>query len=243
MGQDRDSITDLIYNIKKLKAGGIDVQGPWNNLIPAGMTRYWLDPQSKDQGDTAQFFKYDPANAIKLLAAAGFASGFSTTYQYPGTIYGKSFADAAEATIAYINAIGIKTTTDVQDYASKYITQTFIGNFKGIAFGLESGFTDPGGYPQRLFLDNPNNHSKITKDQQLIDLTNKQATQMVEADRKATLWQIQQVNAQHMYYIPDQWGAGSTWGAWHPYVMNPLVFRTTGYGGGTEVLPWLWKNK
>jgi hypothetical protein len=94
-----------------------------------------------------------------------------------------------------------------------------------------------------LFLDNPNNHSKIIKDQQLIDLTNKQATQMVEADRKATLWQIQQVNAQHMYYIPDQWGAGSTWGAWHPYVMNPLVFRTTGYGGGPEVLPWLWKNK
>ncbi|HEY5475842.1 MAG TPA: ABC transporter substrate-binding protein [Tepidiformaceae bacterium] len=61
IAQDRDSITDLIYNIKKLKAGGIDVQGPWNNLIPAGMTRFWLDPQSKDQGDSAQFFKYDPA--------------------------------------------------------------------------------------------------------------------------------------------------------------------------------------
>src|SRR5674476_1447404 len=50
-----------------------------------------------------------------------------------------------------------------------------------------------------LFGLSRNNHSKITKDQQLIDLTNKQATQMVEADRKATLWQIQQVNAQHMY--------------------------------------------
>jgi peptide/nickel transport system substrate-binding protein len=243
MAQDRDAITDLVYNTKKLQAGGIDVQGPWNNLIPAGMSRFWLDPQSKDQGDTAQFFKYDPANAIKLLAAAGYPSGFSTTYQYPGAIYGKGFNDAAEGTIAYINAIGIKTTTDVQDYNSKYITQTFIGNFKGITFGLESQFTDPGGYPQRLFLDNPNNHSKITKDQQLIDLTNKQATQMVEADRKATLWQIQQVNAQHMYYIPDQVGAGSTWSAWQPWTMNGLTFRTTGYGGGTEVAPFLWKNK
>ncbi len=243
MAQDRDSITDLIYNLKKLKAGGIDVQGPWNNLIPAGMTRFWLDPQSKDQGDTAQFFKYDPANAKKLLAAAGFPDGFSTTYQYTANAYGKTFNDAAEATIAYINAIGIKTTTDVQDYASKYITQTFVGNFKGIAFGLEPGFTDPGGYPQRLFLDNPNNHSKITKDQQLIDLTKKQQGQMNEEERKATLWEIQRVNAKHMYYIPDQWGAGSVWGAWQPWVKNAITFRTTGYGGATEVLPFYWKNK
>src|SRR5665811_43438 len=28
MAQDRDAITDLVYNVKKLKAGGIDVQGP-----------------------------------------------------------------------------------------------------------------------------------------------------------------------------------------------------------------------
>jgi hypothetical protein len=36
-----------------------------------------------------------------------------------------------------LQALGIKTSTDVQDYNSKY-TQTFVGNFKGIAFGETS---------------------------------------------------------------------------------------------------------
>ena len=66
---------------------------------------------------------------------------------------------------------------------------------------------------------------------------------MNEAERKQTLWQIQQINAQHMYYIPDQWGAGSVWGAWQPWIQNALVYRTTGYGGAAEVLPFYWKSK
>ncbi len=242
MAQDRDALTDLAYNIKKLKAAGLDVSGPWNNIIPAGMTRFWLDPQSKEQGDSAQFFKNDVANAKKLLAAAGYPDGFSTNYVYSANAYGKAFNDMAEAALAYINAIGIKTTTDVQDYPSKYITQTFQGNFKGIAFGLETPFPEAGGYPQRLFLDNPNNHSKI-KDQQLIDLTKKQQVEMDETRRKAIFAQIQQVNAQHMYYIPMQYGAGTTWAAYQPWMKNSMEFHTTGYGGATEVTPYIWKNK
>lgn len=243
MSLDRDALTDLTYNIKKLKAAGLDVKGPWNNLIPAGMTRFWLDPQSKDQGDTAQYFKYDVTNAKKLLAAAGYPDGFSTNYIYSANAYGKGFNDMAEAGIAYLNGIGIKTTTDVQDYPTKYFTQTFVGNFKGIACGLETPFPEGGSYPQRLFLDNPNNHSKITKDQQLIDLTNKQQVEMDETKRKAIFSQIQQANAQHMYYVPFQYGAGTGWAAYQPWMKNNMEFHTQGYGGATEVTPYIWKNK
>lgn len=240
MSQDRNALLELAYNLNKLKAAGLDVKGPWNNIIPAGMTRFWLDPQSKDQGDTAQYFKYDPANAQKLLSAAGFPSGFSTTYQYSANAYGTTFNQNAEAIIAYINAIGIKTTTDVQDYPSKYITQTFVGNFKGIAFGYETPFPEASGYPNRMFTDNPNNHSKI-HDQQLMDLTNKQLTETDEAKRKAIFWQIQQANAQHMYYIPMPLGGGTAWSAAHSNVKNVYTFPTTGYGYGTETAPYIWK--
>jgi len=240
MSQDRDALIDLASNLKKLKAAGLDVKGPWNNLIPAGMTRFWLDPQSKDQGDTAQFFKYDVTNAKKLLAAAGYPDGFSTNYIYSGNAYGKVFNDNAEASIAYINAIGVKTTTDVQDYPSKYITQTFLGNFKGVAFGYETPFPEASGYPNRLFTDNPNNHSKI-HDQQLIDLTNKQLVETDEAKRKQIFWQIQQINAQHMYYIPMPLGGSTGWSAAHANIKNVYTFPTTGYGGATETAPYVWK--
>ncbi len=240
MSQDRNALLELAYNLNKLKAAGLDVKGPWNNIIPAGMTRFWLDPQSSDQGDSAQFFKYDVANAKKLLAAAGYPDGFSTTYQYSANAYGQTFNTQAEGIIAYINAIGVKTTTDVQDYPSKYITQTFLGNFKGIAFGYETPFPEASGYPNRLFTDNPNNHSKI-KDQQLIDLTNKQLTETDETKRKAIFWDIQRANAQHMYYVPMPLGGGTAWSAAHGNIKNVYTFPTTGYGGATETAPYVWK--
>ena len=110
MAINRDDLLELGYNLKKLKEAGLDVQGPWHNIIPAGETRWWIDPKGKDQGDSAKFFKYDPAEAKKLLSAAGYPDGFSTVYQYTANRYGKLFNDIAEAQINYLNQIGIKTT-------------------------------------------------------------------------------------------------------------------------------------
>jgi peptide/nickel transport system substrate-binding protein len=241
MAQDRDAITDLVYDNKKLKAAGIDVQGPWNNLIPAGMTRFWLDPQGKDHGDSAKYFKYDVAEAKKLLSAAGFPNGFETIYQYTANRYGKGFNDAAEASQSFLTAIGIKTTTDVQDYSSKYITQTFTGNFKGIAFGLETPFPEGGSYPTRLFTDNPNNRGRI-KDATLLKLTNDQQLEANEEKRKQIFWEMQRYHATKMYYIPSQVGAGTGWAGYQPGMRNAVEFQTTGYGGPTETYPFRWKN-
>ncbi len=238
----RDDISDLVYDFKKLLAAGIDVKAPWNNLIPAGMTRFWLDPQGKDAGESAKFFQYNPEEAKKLMSAAGFSSIDNVTYQYTANRYGKGFNDAAEATISYLNNIGIKTQTDVQDYASKYITQTFAGNFKGIVFALESGFADPGGYSARLFTDNPLNHGKI-KDQTLLDLHAKQQSELDETKRRELLWEMQRYNAQKMYYVPSNVGAGTTWTAHQSYVRNGVEFVVNGYGGGAETVPYRWKAK
>ncbi|MEP7214678.1 MAG: ABC transporter substrate-binding protein, partial [Anaerolineaceae bacterium] len=79
---DRDALTDLGYNIKKLKAAGLDVKSGWNNLMPAGFSRFWLDPQGKDIGATGEFFKYNVAEAKKLMEAAGKGAGFEIKYQY-----------------------------------------------------------------------------------------------------------------------------------------------------------------
>jgi ABC-type transport system substrate-binding protein len=128
MSIDRDALTELGYNVKALKEAGLDVKTPWHNLIPAGETRWWLDPKSADQGSSKKFFEYNPTEAKALLSAAGHASGLDAgTYQYTANRYGKVFNDLAEANIAFMQAIGINTTTDVQDYSSKYITQTFLG--------------------------------------------------------------------------------------------------------------------
>ena len=239
MAVDRDALTDLGYNIKKLEAAGIKTNKAWNNLIPAGWGRFWLDPQGKDAGDGGKFFKYDPAEAKKLLDASGFTD--NVTYQYTANRYGKNFNDSAEATLGYLNAIGFKTTTDVQDYSSKYITQTFVGNFKGVAFGLETGFAEVGSYPLRLFTENANNHGRV-KDPVLTKFATDQQVELNDEKRVKLFHDAQRYHATKMWYIPLQVGAGQTWVAYQPAMRNGGDFFTLAYGAPTETTPYLWKQ-
>lgn len=239
MAVDRDALTDLGYNTKKLAAAGLKVQKAWNNLIPSGWGRWWLDPQGKDIGENGKYFAYNPAEAKKLLEAAGFSD--NVTYQYTANRYGKNFNDMAEATLGYLNAVGMKTTTDVQDYASKYITQTFVGNFKGIAIGPESGFAEVGSYPLRLFTDNANNHGRV-KDETLLKFANDQQSELNDEKRVAMFHEAQRYHAKKMWYVPMQLGAGETWVAYQNNIRNGGDFFTLSYGAPTETYPYLWKK-
>ncbi len=243
MAIDRAGLMDLGYNVKKLKAEGLAVSERWNNLIPAGMQRFWLDPQGAEQGESKKFFEYNVAEAKALLSAAGFANGFDAVYQYTANRYGATFNAIAEAHISFLNEIGIKTTTEVQDYASKYITQTFVGNFKGIAFGYETPFPEGGSYPNRMFTDNPSNHSKIV-DAELAELAAKQQRELDPAKRKEFFFEIQRKNAEKMHYIPSNAGAGTGWAGYQGWVKNIDVQTVPGsYGGGTETIPYRWLDK
>ena len=243
MAIDRDAALDLAYNVKKLKAEGLAVSERWNNFIPAGMERLWLDPKSAAQGDSKRFFEYNVKEAKALLAAAGFPDGLEVTYQYTANRYGATFNTLAEAHISFLNEIGIKTTTEVQDYASKYITQTFAGNFRGIAYGLQTPFPEGGGYPLRMFTDNPSNTSRIA-DPELTDLAFKQQTELDPAKRKEMFFEIQRKNAAKMHYVPSNVGAGTGWTGYQSWVKNIDVQTVPGsYGAGTETTPYRWLDK
>jgi peptide/nickel transport system substrate-binding protein len=236
MCQDRDALLDLSYNVKKLQAAGLSPATSWNNVIPAGFARWWLDPQSAEQGDSAKYFKYTPDEAKKLLAAAG-ADGATFDYHYSPTVYGTTFTNIAEAIGNYMQAIGLKPTTVTEDYASKYITHTFRGDFHGVAFGYETPFPEVSGYFPRLFGDDPANHGRVS-DPQITDLSKKQQAELDETKRKGYIYQIQQINDEHMYYVPSQAGAGTAWTAYRPEVRG--VLQTRGYGIATEALPFRW---
>jgi len=241
MSYDRDALMELGYNVKKLTDAGLKVETKWHNLVPAGETAWWLDPKSADQGPSSKFFQYNPTEAKALLSAAGFPNGLDAgTYQYTANRYGKLFNDIAEANIAYQTAVGIRTNTDVQDYSSKYITQTFIGNFTGLAFGYETPFPEAGSYITRFFTDNPTNHSKI-KDPVMDKLAKDIAKELNEEKRKALFKEAQIKNAEKMYYIPNVAGAGTGWAASQPNVRNHPEYVTKAYGGPSETLPFRWK--
>jgi peptide/nickel transport system substrate-binding protein len=245
MAADRDALNDLAYNTKQLKAAGIKVNEKWNNIIGNGWGRWSLDPKDPKMGAAGKFWEYNPAEAKKLLSAAGYSDSnpFQVTYQYPAAIYGKNFDDSAQAMQNYINALGIaKTSTDVQDYSSKYITQTFLGNFKGVAFGLETGFPEVGNFPNRLFTDNGFNHGRV-KDPVLTKFADAQKVEGDDAKRVQLFYDAQVYHGSKLWYIPLQIASGETWIANQPQLRNNTGFYTLGYGAPTESAPYFWKAK
>ena len=241
---DRDTLTEVGYNTKKLRDAGLDVKSPWNNFIPAGLTRFWLDPQGPDMGENAKYFKHDIAEAKKLLEAAGFKDGFTTKYQYTANRYGATFNTIAETNIQMLQDIGIKVETEVQDYSSTYITQTFAGNFKGIAFGYETPFPEAGGYARAYTPGDTGNHGHIN-DPEVVSMFAKQQQELDPAKRKEIFYDIQRYVAGKMYYVPDQAGAGTGFTAYQPWIKNALEINTVpgSYPIGTETIPFRWKDK
>jgi peptide/nickel transport system substrate-binding protein len=241
MALDRNGLFDLAYNVSKLKDAGLDVPVHFNNIIPVGFPKAWLDPVGAEAGDAAKSFTYNLAEAKKLLSAASYPNGFSATFQYTGNGYGALHNTIAESTQAMLTQLGITTTIDVQDYNSKYYTQTYRGNFSGIAFGPESSFNDAGSYPLRLFTANALNKG-TDSDQKLSDMAFAQQREMDPEKRRQLLHDIQKYHATKMYVVPSALGGGPTWTAVRPNVRNADNFRArVSYGYGAEATPYYWK--
>ncbi len=238
MSLDRDGLTDLGYNTFALRDAGLPANLQWNNIIPAGWgDRWWLDPQSEAHGESGQFFNFDVAEAVKLLQAQGVEDGFEIPYIYTSRYTG-AFPPIAEAQIAMLQAIGLSPQTDVQDYSSLYITNTFRGDFEGMAFGYETPFPEAGGYWNRMFGSDPANHSKIVTEA-MTDIDNRQKVELDEEARRAIMHEGQILNAENMYYVPSQAGAGTSYRAYQSNVQGGIR-DTLGYGGGVEEAIFYW---
>jgi peptide/nickel transport system substrate-binding protein len=72
---DRDIWIDTFYNVGNFEKQGLPMDARWNTHYFADDKRYWLDPKPTNSklGEGAQYFKHDPAEATKLMRAAGFS--------------------------------------------------------------------------------------------------------------------------------------------------------------------------
>jgi ABC-type transport system substrate-binding protein len=205
--------------------------------MPRGYgSRAWLDPKSAEQGPSGKFFEYDPDEARKLLDAVG-GSDDAFTYQYTGNGYGATFLTYAEAVYNWLAAVGLNPQTETQDYSAQYITQTFRGNFHGLAIGYQTPFPEPGSWVNRMWGDDPANGSRVHDPD--IDALN--AKQKVELDPEARIEQfheIQRLSDSQMYYVPTPGAGGTAWTGYQPRVNG--LRATRGYGHGTERWAYYW---
>lgn len=207
--------------------------------MPAGLGVYWVDPKSAAMGAASAYYEYNPSEAKKMLEAADFPFDERIPLRAIQNVYGSDFDTTRDLTLGYLNDLGLNVYMEVEDYSSRYITQTFVGNFDGLAYGYQTPFTGPEGYLTRPYTENPANHSKIL-DPDLIAMVEKSATEFDREARLQIIHDIQRYASDKMYYIAGQAGANQAWVANHPYVKNYAEYITAGYGPPTETTPYMW---
>ena len=145
---DRDLYIDAIYNVSKLQKDGLPIKGYLDTAVqPDTGGPYWLDPRSKDFGPNDKYFKVDVAEAKKLVAAAGFASGFDVS-----AVYGNFGRDVYTRTVPivqeFLNQVGIRAKIDTLPYgAAEFQSKYYLpqGDYEGFVVNPRqaAGIFDP----------------------------------------------------------------------------------------------------
>ena len=206
--------------------------GAINPAVPAAL-KEWSIPIDK-LGEGAKYYKHDRAEAKRLLAAAGYPSGFPGTMCF--TTYGSTIlVDSMQLVQKDLKAVGIDVKIDQKEYGA-YIATCFYGKFDSMTYGPQTGFLEPDNfllgqyYPEEL-----KNQSHIN-DPVVADMLVRQRRTSDPAKRREIIYDIQRHLAKQQYYV--QMPSGVYVAVWEGAVKN--YGPNMGYDyGGRLMAAWL----
>jgi peptide/nickel transport system substrate-binding protein len=213
--------------------------GKWPNVpINAGFGEsWWLDPQGSDIGDSGVFYQYDVAEAKALFSAAG-VDTINVPMHFSSTVYTTVvpyYDIVREALPAMLAQAGVNVTGVPEEYG-QYIATTFAGQFDGMAFSLESVFSDIAAYWTNMFYPRDagggRNHSSVSDADLVLGIQKMLQAQDIEDIRQQN-FDLQRYVSGKMYYVPVV--TPVEFGARQPVLKG--VYNDTGpttYALGTE---------
>ncbi|MBI3630305.1 MAG: ABC transporter substrate-binding protein [Candidatus Rokubacteria bacterium] len=187
LAMDRRGLIEVI-------AEGVGVVNP---PVPAALTEWSLPVDQLGEGAT--YYRYDRAEARRLLAAAGYPGGFSATACF--TTYGSTLlVDAMQLVLKYLKDVGINVTLDQKEYGD-YISTCFLGTFESMSYGPHTSFLEPHNFlfPQ-YFPGEPKNQSHVD-DPVAADLLLRQRRTLDVGRRRDLVHEIQRYLAGQQYYV------------------------------------------
>src|SRR6185436_417448 len=206
--------------------------GVSNGPVPAALSD-WALPIDQ-LGDGARYYRYDPAEAKRLLAAAGHPNGF------PGSVcfstYGSTLlVDSMTLVLKNLKDVGIDAKLDQREYGAYQATCRF-GKFDSMVFGPLTPFVEPDSFLfGQYYTGEPRNRSHVN-DPVLDDLLVRQRRASDPKARREVINQIERHLAKQQYYV--QAPSGTYIAVWDPAVKN--YGPNLGYDyGGRLITAWL----
>jgi ABC-type transport system substrate-binding protein len=186
MAIDRKAIVQATFE-------GIGVMNP---PIPAGLVGLAIPYDQLGEG--LKWDAYNPAEAKKLLAAAGHGNGFSTTLEY--TTYGsQELIDQVQMAVKFWKDIGVEVKVVEKPYAA-YFATAYQGKQDGMMMGPQFPALDPWNFMAQYLPDEPKNQSHV-KDPALADMILNTRRIMDDKKRQQQINNIQKHIADQAYYV------------------------------------------
>lgn len=206
--------------------------GIFNPAIPAAF-KEWSVPIDQ-LGEGARYFKYDPAEARRLLAAAGYPNGFPASLCF--TTYGSQvFVDTAQLILKYLKDVGIDTRLDQKEYGA-FIASCYFGKFDSMTYGPQTPFVDPDNYVYGVHYPEELKNQSHVNDPVVTDLLVRQRHTLDPARRRDALAELQRHLARQQYYV--QLASAVTIAVWDGALKN--YGPNFGYDYGARLMAaWL----
>jgi peptide/nickel transport system substrate-binding protein len=238
MSWDRDLYISTFYNVDKFTQAGLPVDASWNSHLnfttSYGAGGWFLDPKGKDFGPNAKYFKFDLAEAKKLLSAAGFLNGFDVTVRYPNSAQ-YTLDKQSQPIFGFLQDLGLKVKQQgMTDYTQDYIPndRDASGNYEGIGIHSVTGGTPTliSAISSLVALHLPtsgvtfngydiNGKGDKSGDPELTAMLKKAQVERDVATQKKLVLDVQRYLGKAMHAMMMPGGATGFWAAW-PAVQN-----------------------
>jgi peptide/nickel transport system substrate-binding protein len=185
-------------------------------------------------GEGAKYYRYDPQEARRLLAEAGFPKGFKTQLTVTGGL-GRDLIDDAQLVQRFLKDVGIDAELKIQEHGA-YMATTIQGKFEGMVRGPFAIGFDPDIPVYRPYAADSSFNTGHVNDPKLTAMVKEQRrTKDLEA-RKQLIFDVQRYIAQQQYYV--YLNSVTVTGSWQPYVKN--YAPNQGFDDGSRVAAlWL----
>jgi peptide/nickel transport system substrate-binding protein len=208
------------------------MRGELSPAVPRGLAQWSLPIDQLGEG--AKYYQYDPQEARRLLAEAGYPKGLKTQFTTTGG-YGRDLMDAAQLVQRYLKDVGVEVELKIQEYGA-YQATTGQGNFEGLAMGPYAvGWEADSSLYGPYTPDQPRNRGRVN-DPKLAAMVQEQRRMQDPEARQRLIFDIQRYAAEQQYYV--YLSSAVVTGSWQPYVKNFAPNLTADFGSRAAAL-WL----
>jgi ABC-type transport system substrate-binding protein len=148
MAVDNDLLLDTFSNVQDYASQGIPLKVFRYGTLPAWVGGVfngddWLDPRDAGKfGPEAKYYKHDPAEAKKLIAASGSPNGIDTVAHFGGPDYAVGqYSFFAQASVGPLNDVGIRVRPNSLPRA-EFLSNNWAnsqGDFDGVLYRFRPG--------------------------------------------------------------------------------------------------------